>query len=474
VAKIKAKIFILGLLLFLLAVTFVSADVSIDKNEVTLEVDYANFDDDDQELLVETTNTFTLTNNGASAVTLTVSATGLPEDYSVGDKLVTIDTNSSQDVNLNFNVSHVQDGGEKNIGTITVKDQSDTQLTSATLVQNTTSMIELKEIEIDYVNDEDGKESEDFDDEPEYDLEENVGIGTEFTITIKLKNIFDKDYKSKYSDLENIVVTVDPDDDDLFTENVDEFDIDDLDAGDEAELEIKLNIDEEADDGDYSIDITIEAEDGKNAEYKIERTIDLDLNRKDNDLRITKLETSPLNIDLCQDYFLIDVEIKNYGNDDQRYAAVALYSKDLNINQHFDDFEIESFDDNDNTWRKTLNVPLEGISAGTYDIDTNVYYDRDENTDFERLRVVIDECASDDQTTTPDDTQDSNDTADDDTTNDNNQPSGSSSSGGSTSDMINTVEPSFNESNYLTIILVVGVALILVMIIIFVMVLLKR
>ena len=473
-AKIKAKIFILGLLLFLLAVTFVSADVSIDKNEVTLEVDYANFDDDDQELLVETTNTFTLTNNGASAVTLTVSATGLPEDYSVGDKLVTIDTNSSQDVNLNFNVSHVQDGGEKNIGTITVKDQSDTQLTSATLVQNTTSMIELKEIEIDYVNDEDGKESEDFDDEPEYDLEENVGIGTEFTITIKLKNIFDKDYKSKYSDLENIVVTVDPDDDDLFTENVDEFDIDDLDAGDEAELEIKLNIDEEADDGDYSIDITIEAEDGKNAEYKIERTIDLDLNRKDNDLRITKLETSPLNIDLCQDYFLIDVEIKNYGNDDQRYAAVALYSKDLNINQHFDDFEIESFDDNDNTWRKTLNVPLEGISAGTYDIDTNVYYDRDENTDFERLRVVIDECASDDQTTTPDDTQDSNDTADDDTTNDNNQPSGSSSSGGSTSDMINTVEPSFNESNYLTIILVVGVALILVMIIIFVMVLLKR
>lgn len=458
----------------MLAVTFVSADVSIDKNEVTLEVDYANFDDDDQELLVETTNTFTLTNNGASAVTLTVSATGLPEDYSVGDKLVTIDTNSSQDVNLNFNVSHVQDGGEKNIGTITVKDQSDTQLTSATLVQNTTSMIELKEIEIDYVNDEDGKESEDFDDEPEYDLEENVGIGTEFTITIKLKNIFDKDYKSKYSDLENIVVTVDPDDDDLFTENVDEFDIDDLDAGDEAELEIKLNIDEEADDGDYSIDITIEAEDGKNAEYKIERTIDLDLNRKDNDLRITKLETSPLNIDLCQDYFLIDVEIKNYGNDDQRYAAVALYSKDLNINQHFDDFEIESFDDNDNTWRKTLNVPLEGISAGTYDIDTNVYYDRDENTDFERLRVVIDECASDDQTTTPDDTQDSNDTADDDTTNDNNQPSGSSSSGGSTSDMINTVEPSFNESNYLTIILVVGVALILVMIIIFVMVLLKR
>ena len=458
----------------MLAVTFVSADVSIDKNEVTLEVDYANFDDDDQELLVETTNTFTLTNNGASAVTLTVRATGLPEDYSVGDKLVTIDTNSSQDVNLNFNVSHVQDGGEKNIGTITVKDQSDTQLTSATLVQNTTSMIELKEIEIDYVNDEDGKESEDFDDEPEYDLEENVGIGTEFTITIKLKNIFDKDYKSKYSDLENIVVTVDPDDDDLFTENVDEFDIDDLDAGDEAELEIKLNIDEEADDGDYSIDITIEAEDGKNAEYKIERTIDLDLNRKDNDLRITKLETSPLNIDLCQDYFLIDVEIKNYGNDDQRYAAVALYSKDLNINQHFDDFEIESFDDNDNTWRKTLNVPLEGISAGTYDIDTNVYYDRDENTDFERLRVVIDECASDDQTTTPDDTQDSNDTADDDTTNDNNQPSGSSSSGGSTSDMINTVEPSFNESNYLTIILVVGVALILVMIIIFVMVLLKR
>jgi uncharacterized membrane protein len=473
VAKIKAKIFILGLLLFLLAITFVSADVSIDNDRVRLGVDYSDFNDDDQEHLIETTDTFTLTNTDNSNVTLTVSATGLPDDYYVTDKTVTINGNSSQQVSLELNVTHDQNAGEKDIGTITVKNQAGTQLTSATLTQNTTSMLELKEIEIEYVNDDDGKESEDFNDDEEYDLEEKVGIGTEFTLVVKLKNLFDDDYKSKYSDLENIVVTIDPDDRDLFTEDVDDFDLDDLEADDEAELKVELTIDEEADDGDYSIDITIEAEDGKNAEYKIERTINLDLNRKDNDLRITKLETSPLNIDLCQDNFLIDVRVKNYGNDDQRYAAVSVYSKELNINQNFNDFKIESFDDNDNTWQKTLNIPLEGISAGTYDIDVNVDYDRDENTDFERLRVVVDECASDDPT--PDDTQNANDTTNNGSTaNDNNQPSGSSSSGGSISDIINTVEPSFNESNYLTIILVVGVALILVMIIIFVMVLLKR
>lgn len=392
---IRMKLFVMFFLMLTLVVS-ASAAIEVSEDSVNLEVDYGNFNDEDQEELTATTETITLTNtDAANEITVTVDVTGLPTDYSlVAPQEVTIAAGGTADVSLQIDVPHEENSGEKTIGTVTISESS-TQLTSLDLVQNTTSMVELIEVSVDYIDTDDDSQDDDFD---ENDLEMVLGgdvlVGTEMTIYFEIKNLFNDNYKNSYSELEKIKLEIDPSDKDLFTEDFDEkYDFDDLDADHKDDLSINFMIDDDAETQEYSFDITLKAEDGKNVDHEIiKRTLTFDVERKSDDLKITKAELSPSSINACDTSFSLDLELQNLGTSNQRDAAINIYNQELGISESASDLRIDKYDDSDDTWSQLFNFNLEDLEVGTYNIDVNAFIDEDEPADFERLSLVVGPC----------------------------------------------------------------------------------
>ena len=131
----------------------------------------------------------------------------------------------------------------------------------------------VKELKVEY-SDKDEKTQRDYfeDDELDVDLEHEVLPDSEIIFTFKLKNLFDDDYDEDYSELEDIQITIEPDDDDVVRDDFEEdYELENLRAGEKISQEIRFFISEEADSQDYSFEITIEAEDGKGNKYSQEK-----------------------------------------------------------------------------------------------------------------------------------------------------------------------------------------------------------
>lgn len=491
-SKIK-KITIITLLFLVVLVNSVIAAVEIVDESVTLNVDYGDFNDEDQEEITQTTEQFILNNEGAENQTVSISTTGLPAGYSSEAKEVTVLANSTQTVTYNVNVTHNEGSGEKNIGSIVIK-EGDTELDSASLIQNTTSMLEFTELEVEYTTTKDKDRTDDFtdDDESEYELEKSIKHNTEVTLTFKYKNIFDDDYDNDKSDLDNIELTIEADDSDLFESDFEEdYDLDDLDANKKDEYVVTFTIDEDADSGDYVLDITLKAEDGENVEYKIEKQLTLEIEREDDDVRITKNELLPLTIKTCEaNSFTIDVKIRNYGKDDQKDTTVSVYNQELEINERVENIRVDEQSDDDDTWSKMFILTLpDDIKVKSYPLDVFVYVDRDDLMDHEVVNLKVENCAAEDsgqgsETTTSDEqtqTDDSSSSTDSDETTTTQQPNESNTNVDSTtqtdvittSAVVNSVEDPYRTEDFLIAAIVVLIVALLVLIVLFIVVLLK-
>ena len=60
---------------------FASADIQIEQDSVTVNVNYADFNDEDQKTISQSTEQFTIKNTGTENETITVIATNIPTDY---------------------------------------------------------------------------------------------------------------------------------------------------------------------------------------------------------------------------------------------------------------------------------------------------------------------------------------------------------------------------------------------------------
>jgi len=125
-----------------------TTNVDIVDTEVILSVDYDQFNED-QDTIVVTSNTFILKNNNAEEVKVVLEATGMPTDYTSESKEVIIpplsDTsNGEKSVTLIINVPHDKDAGKESIGNVVIKGANNGELDSVTLSQETKSMLSLE------------------------------------------------------------------------------------------------------------------------------------------------------------------------------------------------------------------------------------------------------------------------------------------------------------------------------------------
>lgn len=460
---------------------FATENVEIVESEITMDVDYEDFNDDDQETIFVATNKITVKNNNQEKIKITIDAKDLPSGYSAESQVKEILAGESIALNLNINVPHEQEPGTTNIGKIVVLGEGNVELNSATLIQDTKSMLEMSELKVKYYNEEGGSESDSFDSDTEdnFELEEKVQVYSEISLEIEVKNLFDSDYDI---DIDNVKLTIEADDDDIFPSDFDEeFDFEDLSAGDEVKETITFLIDEDADVKDYVLELTLEGEDDENIDYKIKKEITLELESEKDDVRILEVKTIPEELTLCNKQAKYSVSLKNMGYKDQDYVALSIVNEELGINENIDLIEIEKHGDDD-FWEQTFDFKFK--KAKTYDLDVTVYVDNDEPVDYNRFKIQVKECAEEiaeveeEEEISPEEeiketvtevivsTLDTNKETQETTTANNNEVITSYA-------VVDTVEDSYSKEDFIVAIMIIAIFLILLLIIVFFVVLLK-
>ncbi|MBT3814158.1 hypothetical protein HOE37_02030 [Candidatus Woesearchaeota archaeon] len=397
--KIKLKILI-GLLAIILFISsfsafadapFATTGIEITENEITIDVDYEKFNDDNQDTISVLTNQITVKNNNPTEVKILLDVSNLPSDYSSESQELTIAGNASVNANLNLNVPHEEEPGNSTIGDVVVLGEGNVELDKATLTQETKSMLEMTHIKVKYYIEAENEESDSFDSDTEdsFELDEKVQVYSEITLEIKIKNLLDDKYDV---DIDNVKLTIEADDNDLFESGFDEeYELDNLKGEEKIEETITFMIDEEADVKEYTLELTLEGEDEEGIEYKLKKEITFELESKKDDIRILNVETVPEEITLCESQVTYSVSLKNLGHKDQKYVALSIFNEELKINENIQTINLEEHGDED-SWDKEFTLNLKNVKAKDYDLDITTYVDNDEPVDYERFKLVIGKC----------------------------------------------------------------------------------
>ncbi len=393
-AKFITTLVVLLIILFLSA--FASAAPSFSGSEVVLNVDYSQFTDEDDDFIVVSTEPFTITNDGPDTTTVTVTAVISSSGYESETKQVPIAAGGSAEVTLSIEVPQKKEPGEEKIGTIVIKDANGGELDNVDLIQDTASMLELKEMEVRYVNYRGDTQKEEFknQDAAAFNLGDEVKPYTQVTITFYLRNLFDSDFKID-GRLDEVEISINSDDDDLFETPLEDKYLPEsnIEAGKNLEFTIPFMISKNADADIYTLEITITAEDGQGIEYSIERELVLEIELDDDDVRIVKAEIQPAAVTLCNAEFNLNVELRNFGTDFQESVGLSIINAELGINEMIQNIELKPYTKENNYWDKEFTLELKNPKVKTYYLDVSAYINDDQLSHYQRVELPVKSCA---------------------------------------------------------------------------------
>jgi len=397
--KTNLRLRLLVFVALVLSLATVQAAVEISETAVSINADYGDFSTEDQKFINKTTQ-ITVRNTETSAVSVQTEVAGLPSSYNVpAISLVNIPSGETRVITFAVRVPHMQDSGEKEIGTIIIKDSnSNVQYDSVILKQDTESMLEVDELKVDYDYGDGSAQRDTFPGSTNnWELDRGIRPGSEVILTFQeIKNLFDRDYDDSNSEIDNIVITIDSSDSDLFKENFEEeYDLGSLEAEDKENLEIRFIVSEEADEDEYTLEIEIEGEDGEGAKHSIQKELVLTIERNRDDVRVSKFEIIPESPQACGQV-QFEIEIKNFGTRKQDRAALQLFSDSLGIIESIPRITLEKYSNSDNSLRKTFTYDLakKNIEPGRYAIDLTTFVNLDERSDLQRKQLDIVECSN--------------------------------------------------------------------------------
>ena len=375
------------MLLSLVLLPAALAAVEVDSNDLTMAVDYADLRDNDD--TIEISQSVTLTNSGNATENVTLSLTSLQTGYSLTISPTTLSlAPGNLEVTIEGDIPVDQQSGLNEIGNLKVVTASG-QDQSFALKTDLAPILELDRIYV-YVN---GNEEEKINSDD--DNINNLRPGDEVELRFLIKNSFDEEYNDG-----NIEGTITLElDDSKFGDDIDE-DLDfDVDAGDETVLEevsFAFIVPSDADEGTYSLDILMEADSDSDASQELSWTVNLEVERENDDVRIDSLTVSPAEVS-CNRRIAIDANVVNYGSDSQSHVVLNLKSDSLNINQRYE-FTLEKGGRNDDSVSKqfVMEVPADAILT-THLITATLYYDYTITADRQMVELDVKEC----KTTTP-------------------------------------------------------------------------
>ncbi|MBI4979935.1 hypothetical protein HZC30_00080 [Candidatus Woesearchaeota archaeon] len=378
---------LMGILLVLLA-TMAVAEVKL-SGELIIPVNYNNLNDKDKYFEFKD-YLISLTTDAAAAENVSLDLTELiSNDYKKGDftlngaafpTTVLVSPNATTTVKLSGKIPAGLDPGNTSFGKLTIAGKP------STLNAKVEPMLKLKNIGV-FIN---GLKEKTLKDEG--DKIPDLTPGDEVELRFSLDNGFDKDYD--YGDIEDGTITVQLDDSDFGKEIDEEIDFG-LGAGDDfGESDapaVNFTVPTDADEGDYTLEIIIKADDENNADYEIKWDVEFSVERKKDDVRIEEMKLLPSEVS-CSRKFTLSTKVTNYGSDSQKYAALSLISSELGIDQKFD-FSLDSGTSKNNFVVKEYSGEAKAdLAPGTYAITGKAFYDYTTISDLLEAKLVVKEC----------------------------------------------------------------------------------
>ncbi|MFH0876173.1 MAG: hypothetical protein V1859_09625 [archaeon] len=274
-----------------------------------------------------------------------------------------------------------------NIGTITVSGtlNSESVSTQSALTMQAENKLEIKKL---YVNEDSVNDGDEVDElKPEDNIEVRMIVESSFD------SDGDCNVDGEDCDIQDIEANLQVDDGEM---DVDEdFDISDLGAEDEEEDTVTFEIDQDADDDSYRMEVYAIGQDDNGAYHGEYLEVDLTVERQRDEVSIIDSTFNPNTLE-CDDRFIsISVELENTGRDDQDRVTVDLESKTLDILESISGITL---DEGDNIKKNfELKLPSD-IKPGTYYFDLIAFNDNDDETDRVTQKIIVQNCES----TTPD------------------------------------------------------------------------
>jgi hypothetical protein len=258
-------------------------------------------------------------------------------------------------------------------------------------------MLILEEFEVEYKDKKEDSEKDSFDnlDDTDYVLDSEVQAGSVMTFTFKLENLFDNDYDEDDAEIEEIVIKIDPSDNDLFLDFDDELDMDNLAAEDSDSVTIELTLDSEMDDDTYDIDFEVEGDDGKGNRHTLTFNLEFEIEHSKNDVRVVRSVITPETITTCTEQISLNLKVENFGKDDQDFVDVKVYNDELKVDETWGTFPLDDYNDADNSNSKAFLFDVSKLSKKSYDLEVYVYIDTDDLMDYEIISFNVEDCQTD-------------------------------------------------------------------------------
>lgn len=190
------------------------------------------------------------------------------------------------------------------------------------------------------------------------------------------------------STIEDIEIEARADDSDV---EEDDASISRLNVGDEEEELLVLDVEEDADDGRVAITLVVEGMDEDGVTHRDELKFTLDVEREEHDVRIADVSVSPSEAERCFDTRIdVTVDVDNRGQRDEDEVAVELSVPALKFNERERDVVLD-----ENEQRQVrFSIPVDRSSPfGSFIGSVDVYRNDIVLSDSRSVQVKVERCS---------------------------------------------------------------------------------
>ncbi len=367
-----------------------------------LTIGSATVGNDDQDRIKNVSQTFTVTNNDTTSVTVTFSSTA-DSKYNVRFEPAVLNMTPSQttsvkvvaDIPLDFNAVETNKGASDYLDAkaFTIG-QTQGKIGAAVAASADLKMQAVNQLEVKKARVECGSKAETLDDG---DKVENLKPDTQCTFEVDVENNFPQDDDEdasgndlKIGDIEFDTVDVGIEVDDSDFDVDEEEDLDGLGADDEDSVSVDFDIDADTDDGSFTMDVFVEGKDDNGATHGEHWEIRLEVERLTHDIQIRAPSLTPERVSSCDGgQVRVSARIANMGKRDEDEIAVELSAPDLKFSKRIDQIEL---DQDDST---TANFAIDvapNAKPGVYRATLSTFFDNTAPSNSQALEFTVDKC----------------------------------------------------------------------------------
>lgn len=322
------------------------------------------------------TSTFTITNSGNTSLTNIVPVTTADSSFNATFNATGFNLTVSQSATLLLSLKIPPDSATGNITIGSIYFDSNGTYTSSSfpIYAAVKGGLEIADLDIVMLlmngktrTNTDVGNSKELDFGDDYD----VGPGSTLQFEFRIESLFLDREDIVIEDVSVLVAIKEIDDGEDIDEESENFD---LDPEEDKDVIISLDLPLKVEEGNYDIEILVQGEDEEGAEHKVEWNIEMELKKESRDVYIKSASLTKEKI-ACSGVTSLKTRIMNLGSKDEDNVRIEAKNSDLEL-----DFEksgivlVEDPYDEDNEYERTIPIVIEeGVKAGAYPIDFNVY-----------------------------------------------------------------------------------------------------